>query len=332
MKHFYKPKLWRTLVFAGAASLCPAAGAQGTAKEAPYPVKPIRFVVPYFPGGTPDIQGRRFAEKLRDRLGQPVVIDNRPGANASIGMGIVAKAPADGYTLVIAPVGPWAVNPHLYKLPYDVLEDFAPIIHATSTPGVLVVHPSVPAKSVKELIALARQKPGALDYGSTGVGGFGHMSGELFAAMAGIKWTHVPHKSIAAALTAVMGGHIQVLFNVASPTIPQIQSGKVRGLAATGATRIEVLPALPTVAEAGVPGYQNTTWNAIAAPARTPQPIIERLNGEFAAILQMPDVKEAARVEGSTIVGGTPAQCRDFLKAEYGKFGKLVKEAGIKYE
>lgn len=327
-----KRALLQALVVFGAVGLSTVAGAQAISKEPAYPAKPIRFVVPYFPGGTPDIQGRRFAEKLRDRLGQPVVIDNRPGANASIGMRIVAQAPADGYTIVIAPVGPWAVNPHLYKLPYDVFEDFAPIIHATTTPGLLVVHPSVPAKSVKELIALARQKPGMLDFGSTGVGGFGHMSGELFGMMAKIKWTHVPHKSIASALTSLMGGHIQVLFNVASPTIPQIQAGKVRGLATTGASRMDALPDLPTVAEAGVPGYQNTTWNAIAAPARTPRAIIQRLNAEFAAVLQMPDVKEAARAEGSTIVGGTPEQFRDFLKSEFAKFGKLVREAGIKYE
>jgi tripartite-type tricarboxylate transporter receptor subunit TctC len=318
-------------LLAGASLMSVGAHAQ-TGKEHAYPTKPIRFVVPYFPGGTPDIQGRRFADKLKERLGQPVIVENRPGANASIGMGLVARAPADGYTLIIAPVGPWAVNPHLYKLQYDVFEDFAPIIHVTSTPGVLVVHPSVPAKSVKELIALARARPGALDYGSTGVGGFGHMSGELFAVMANIKMTHVPHKSIAAALMNLMGGHIQVLFNVASPTIPQIQAGKVRGLGTTGSARVEALPDLPTIAEAGVPGYENVTWNAIAAPARTPRFVIERLNAEMNAILQMPDVREAARAEGSTIVGGTPQQFRDFMKAEYVKYGKLVEAAGIKYE
>lgn len=327
-----KEALLQTLFVLAAAGASTGASAQAISKEPAYPARPIRFVVPYFPGGTPDIQGRRLAEKLRERLGQPIVIDNRPGANASIGMGIVARAPADGYTIVIAPVGPWAVNPHLYKLPYDVLTDFAPIIHVTTTPGVLVVHPSVPVKTVKELIALARKKPGELDYGSTGVGGFGHMSGELFALMTRIKMTHVPHKSIAAALTALIGGHIQVLFNVASPTIPQIKSGKVRGLATTGAARLDALPDLPTIAEAGVPRYENTTWNAIAAPARTPQPIIERLNKELNGILQMPDVQEAARVEGSTIIGGTPEQLRDFLKSEFNKFGKLVKAAGIKYE
>jgi tripartite-type tricarboxylate transporter receptor subunit TctC len=327
-----KQALLRTLLVLAAAGVPAEASAQAVSKDTAYPTKPIRFVVPYFPGGTPDIQGRRLAERLRERFGQPIVIDNRPGANASIGMGIVARAPADGYTIIIAPVGPWAVNPHIYKLPYDVLKDFAPVIHVTTTPGVLVVHPSVPVKTVKELIALARQKPGDLNYGSTGVGGFGHMSGELFTSMAKIRMTHVPHKSIAAALTDLIGGHIQVLFNVASPTLPQIEAGKVRALGTTGATRLDALPDLPTIAEAGVPGYENTTWNAIAAPARTPRPVIERLNKELNAILRMPEVKEAARVEGSTIIGGTPEQLREFLKSEYTKYGRLVREAGIKYE
>ena len=304
--------------------------AGGVCAQGDFPSKPIRFVVPYFPGGTPDIQGRRLAEKLRDRLGQAVVVDNRPGANASIGLGIVARAPADGYTIVIAPVGPWAVNPHLYKLPYDTLKDFAPIIHATTTPGLLVVNPQVPAKTVKELIALAKQKPGELNYGSTGVGGFGHMSGALFCAMAGVQMTHVPYKSITAALTEVVGGHIPLLFNVASPTIPMVQTGRVRALATTGAARMEALPEVPTIAEAGVPGYENSIWNGIAAPAKTPAAVIDRLNREFNEILKTADVREAARVEGSSIVGGPPAQFADYLRREYAKYGKLVREAGIK--
>jgi tripartite-type tricarboxylate transporter receptor subunit TctC len=325
-----RQKLVQTLLVLAATGSPAGASAQAISEEPAYPNRPIRFVVPYFPGGTPDIQGRRLAEKLRERLGQPIVIDNRPGANASIGMGIVAKAPADGYTIVIAPVGPWAVNPHLYKLPYDVLNDFAPIMHVTATPGALVVHPSIAVRTVKELIALARQKPGDLNYGSTGVGGFGHMSGELFASMTKIRMTHVPYKSITAALTDLIGGHIHVLFNVASPTIPQIKSGRVRGLATTGAARLDALPDLPTVAEAGVPGYENTTWNGIGAPARTQRPIIERLNKELTAILQMPDIKEAMRVEGTTITGGTPERFRDYLKSEFAKYGKLIREAGIK--
>jgi tripartite-type tricarboxylate transporter receptor subunit TctC len=318
-------KVVRIIVAASAALCAVAAFAQND-----FPSKPIRFVVPYFPGGTPDIQGRRLAEKLRDRIGQPVIVDNRPGANASIGFGIVARAPADGYTIVIAPVGPYAVNPHLYKLPYDVLTDFAPIIHATSTPGLLVVNPAVPVKTVRELIALAKQKPGELNYGSTGIGGFGHMSGALFAAMTGVQMVHVPYKSIVAALTEVVGGHIPLLFNVASPTIPMVQTGRVRALATTGAARMEALPEVPTMAESGVPGYENTTWNGIAAPAKTPAAAVLRLNREFNEILKLPEFREAARAEGSAAVGGPPGQFGEYLKREYAKYGKLVRDAGIK--
>lgn len=297
-----------------------------------YPVKPIRLVVPYAPGGTPDIQGRLFAEKLRQRLGQPIVIDNRPGANASIGMGFVARSPADGYTLVIAPVGPWTVNPHLYDLPYDVLADFAPIIHATASPGVLAVHPSIPARTVKELISLARQKPGALDYGSAGVGGFGHMCGELFAMMTNTRMTHVPFKGVAAAMTDTVAGRVPVSFNVAAVTIPHVQTGRLRALATTAATRMEALPDLPTISEAGVPGYENTTWMGIGAPARTPQPVIERLNKELTAILQMPDIREALHAQGAAVTGWPPDRFRDYLKVELAKYGRIIKAARIRNE
>ena len=324
--------LLQALLVLAATGISTGAGAQATPRESAYPTKPIRFIVPFAPGGTPDIQGRMLAEKLAPRLGQQVVIDNRAGANGIIGMEIVARAPADGYTIIIATVGTWAVHPYLYKLPYDVLKDFAPIIHVATTPGVLAVHPSVPAKSVKELIVLARQRPGDLNYGSSGVGGFGHMSAELFFSMVKIKMTHVSYKALAHALTDLIGGHIQVSFNSALPTLPHIQSGKVRALASTGATRLAILPDLPTVAEAGVPGYENSTWSAIGAPARTPQPSIERLNKELAAILQMPEMRERHAAAGSSVTGGTPEQFHDYFKSELAKFRKLVKEAGIKAE
>lgn len=325
-----KQALLQMLLVLAAAGVPTGASAQATSKEPAYPAKPIRFVVPFAPGGTADIQGRMLAEKLAQRLGQQVVIDNRGGASSNIGMEIVARAPADGYTVIIATVGSWAVNPHLYKLPYDVLKDFAPIIHVATTPGVVVVHPSVPVKTVKGLIALARQKPGDLNYGSSGMGGFGHISAELFALMTKIKMTQVSYKGSGPALTDLLGGHVHLLFNSAIPTVPHIQSGRVRVLATTGAKRIAALPDLPTVAEAGVPGYENSTWSAIGAPARTPQAIIERLNKELTAILQMSDIQERHAAAGSTVTGGTPEQFRDFLKLELAKFGKLMKEAGIK--
>jgi len=306
--------------------------AQVTNKDAAYPVKPVRMVVMGLPGGTPDIQVRMLTEKITPRLGQQVVVDNRAGANGNIAMGIVAKAPPDGYTLIIATTGTWALNPYLYDLPYDVLKDFAPVIHIATTPAVLVVHPSLPVKSVKELIALALQKPGELNYGSAGVGGFGHVSAELFSLMTNTRMTHVPYKGAPPALTDLVGGQIQVLFNSATFTIPQITARRVRALATTGTARLPILPALPTVAEAGVAGYDNSTWSAIAAPAQTPQPIIARLNSEFAAALQLPDIKERYAAAGSTVTGGTPEHFHSYLKAELAKFGRLVMETGIKTE
>lgn len=311
---------------------CGGANAQDTAKVGSYPTKPIRFVVPYTPGGTPDIQGRTLAEKIASRLGQPVVIDNRPGASGTIGMGIVARAPADGHTIIIAPVGPWAVSPHLYKLDFDVLRDLIPVIQVATTPGVLLVHPSVPARTVKELIDLARRRPGDLNYGSSGVGGFGHISGELFALMSGIRMTLVPYKGVAAALTDLAGGHIQVLFNSAAPSIPHIRSSRIRALATTGAKRMEVLPELPTVAEAGVAGYENSTWSAIGVPAKTPRPIVERLNAVFKAVLALPEVIDTNRAEGSAIVAGTPEEAQAHLRHEFAKFAELIRKAGIRAE
>ena len=322
------------MLFALAAAIVPAmAGAQALSKDQPaYPVKPIRLVVTFAPGGTTDIQARMLVEKLAPWLGQQVLIDNRGGAGGNIGMEIVARAPADGYTLVITVVGTWAVNPYLYKLPYDVQKDFAPIIHVATTPGVLVVHPSLPAKTVKELIALARKRPGELAYGTAGLGSFTHISAELFGVMTGTRMTHVPYKGSGPATADLIGGHIQLSFSSAVPAMPQIQSGRLRALATTGSKRLAVLPDLPTVAEAGVAGYESSTWTAMAAPARTPQAIVERLNREVAAVLQMPDIQERSAAMGSIITGGTPEWFQDYLRSELGKYGKLVKQAGIKPE
>jgi tripartite-type tricarboxylate transporter receptor subunit TctC len=244
-------------------------------------------------------------------------------------MGIVARALADGHTLIIAPAGPWVVNAYLYKLNYDLMNDLSPVIQVSSMPAILAVHPSVAAQSVKELIALARQKPGELNYTSTGIGGFGHTSAALFCLMTGINMTHVPHKSVAAALTDLAGGHVQVSFNVSSSTLPHVKSGRVRALATTGLTRSEHLPDLPAVAET-VPGYENQTWNGVGVPARTPPAIVARLNREINAILQTAEMKDAARVEAYSIVGGSPAQFGAYLRSEHAKFARLVKDAGIK--
>lgn len=295
-----------------------------------YPTKPIRVMVPFPPGGTPDIQIRLMADHLTKSMGQPIVVDNRGGASGTIAMEITARAQPDGYTLLIGTVGNWTVNPHLLKLSFDVVRDFTPIIHIATTPAVLVVHPSVPAHTVKDLIALAQKSPGALNNGSSGTGGFGHMCMELFMAMTKTKFTHVPYKGVAAAMTELIGGQIQVMFNSAAPTMPHIKANRVRGLATTGAARLAVLSDLPTVAEAGVPGYENTTWSTIAGPAKLPAPITARLNREMNAVLQLPDIRERFTVAGSTITGGTPEQAATILKSELAKYGKLIAEAGIK--
>jgi tripartite-type tricarboxylate transporter receptor subunit TctC len=297
-----------------------------------YPNRPIRLVVSFPPGGTPDLQARILTEKLAPRFGQQIVIDNRAGANGIIAMEIVARAPSDGYTFIITTVGTWSVHPYLYKLPYDVLTDFAPVVHIATTPGLLAVHPSVAANSVKELIALAAQNPGKLNFGSSGVGGFGHMSGELFAVMTKVKMTHVSYKGLAQVLSDLVGGHIEVSFNSALPTMPHVQAGRVRALATTGAKRMPMLPDLPTIAEAGVPGYENSTWTAIGAPARTARSIVQRMNQEVNTVLQMRDIQERFAAGGSAVTGGTPEEFRAYLKTELAKFAKLVKEAGIKGE
>jgi tripartite-type tricarboxylate transporter receptor subunit TctC len=305
-----------------------AAAAAGAAAQQ-YPSKPVRFVVPFVAGGPTDIQGRMLGEKLAQRLGQQFIIDNRGGANGNIGMEIVAKAPPDGYTLVIATVGTWAVNPSLYKLAFDVTKDFAPIILVSTSPAVLVVHPSVPANNVKELVALAKSKPGKLNYGSSGVGGLGHISGELFCLMSGTKMVHIPYKSSAPSLTDLIAGQIEVLFNNAISTVPHIKSGKARALAVTSAKRMPALPDLPTIDEAGIKGYDNSSWSAVGATAGTPKAIITRLNSELAAILKTPDIQEKSAAVGADVIGGTPEQFAAYLKSEIAKFARVVKEAKI---
>jgi tripartite-type tricarboxylate transporter receptor subunit TctC/carbon monoxide dehydrogenase subunit G len=326
-----RQELMRLLMVVIAGGISFEASSQ-SAKPIAYPTKPVRLVVPFPPGGTPDIQARMIGEKLAQRLDQPVVIDNRGGAGGIIGMDIVARAPADGYTIVSAAVGSWAVTPHFNKLPYDTLRDFAPVILVASTPGVVVVHPSVPVKTVKDLIALDRQKPAALNYASGGLGGFSHVSAELFNYMAKTQLTGVQYKGAAPAMTDLIGGHTQVMFNTVITTLPHVKAGKLRAIASMGAKRLDVMPDLPTVAESGVPGYENSSWSGVGVPARTPRPVIERLNAEFGAVLDMPDIREKHTAAGAIIIGGTPERFRQYLESEFAKFGRLVTEAGLKPE
>lgn len=318
------------------AAILPFAGmseivyAKGAAREVSYPSRPIRAIVPFPPGGTPDIQIRMLAERLAPRLGQQIVVDNRPGASGNVGMETLARAPADGHTLICATVGNYTVNPHLFKLPYDVLRDFAPIVHLATTPAALIVHLAVQAANIKELIVIGQRRPGELNYASSGPGGFGHMSMELFMSMTKTNFTHVPYKGVALALTEMVGGHTQVQFISAAVAIPQIKANRVRVIATSGATRAAVLPEVPTVAEAGVRGFENSTWSTISAPARTPIAIIERLNKEINAILELPDIRERFAGMGSSVTGGSSAQAYAILKSEFAKYGKLTVAAGLR--
>lgn len=318
----------RLVVLSVAFLLCTAASAQAQT----YPSKPIRIVVPYVAGGATDITARQLGEKLSQRVGQPVLIDNRGGAAGNIGMEFAAKSSPDGYTILLSAVGAFAVNPHLYKLNYDAIRDLAPIILISTSAGLLAVHPSVPAKNVRELVTLAKARPGELNYGSSGVGGFGHVSAALFTMMSGTKMVHVPYKSSGPALIDLIAGHIQLLFNNAISTVPQIKAGRVRALAVTSIQRTRAVPNLPTLDEAGVKGYDQTAWSGIAAPAGTPKDIVARLNSEFNAILKLPDIQQKNAEVGSDIVGGTPAYFGDYLKSETAKFARIVKEAKITAE
>jgi tripartite-type tricarboxylate transporter receptor subunit TctC len=315
-----------------AAGVVTATAASGAVLAQAYPAKPIRFVVPFVAGGPTDIQGRILGQKLAEGFSQQVVIDNRGGAGGNIGMEIVAKSPPDGYTIVISTVGTLAVNPHIYKLSFDVLRDFVPITQVSDSPAMLVVHPSIPARSVKELIAVARARPGQLSFGSSGAGGLGHICGELFKLLAGVDMVHVPYKSSAPALTDVAGGHIAVLFNNMIATVPLVKQGRLRALAVTSVKRSAALPDLPTVAESGLPGYENNSWSGVLVPAGTPREIVTRLNGELVRILRLPDVKEKHDAVGAEVVGSSPEQFAAYLKSETEKLGRIVRQAKIRAE
>jgi tripartite-type tricarboxylate transporter receptor subunit TctC len=300
--------------------------------QAPYPTKPIRLIIPFAPGGGTDLTARAIAIKLTEAWGQTVVPDNRAGANGTIAVDIATHAPPDGHTLTMISSS-HSVNASLYKnLPYDLTRDLAPITQATSQPYALVVHPSVPAKSVKELVALAKAKPDGLTYGSSGLGGLSHLSGALFCSLAGIKLVHVPYKGGNPALNDVIGGQIQMLFSTLLQSDGQLKAGRVRALAVTTKKRSPAAPDLPTMQEAGVAGYEVAGWYGVLAPAKTPRPIIDKLNTEIVRILHSPDVQSKLAADGSEAVGSTPDQFGAHIKSEVAKWRKVIKEAGIKVE
>jgi tripartite-type tricarboxylate transporter receptor subunit TctC len=311
---------------------CALALGVAPAEAQQYPARPIRFICPFAPGGGTDILARLLAQRLYEPLGQPVIVDNRPGAGGVIGAEIAARAPADGYTIVLGSPGPLTINPSLQKVPYDTLRDFTPITLAQISPFVLLVHPSVPAHSVKDLIALAKAKPGTLNYGSAGTGSVSHFSSEQFKALAGIDVVHVPYKGAGPYLIDLVAGRLQMAFENLPTVWPNVRSGKLRLLAVGTQSRSTLVPDAPTVAEAGVPGYESSTAFGVLAPAKTPAAAIARLNKELVRILHSPDIKEKMTAEGVEAVGGTPQQYAQHLKDELAMYGRIVKAAGIKLD
>ena len=304
----------------------------GAAQAQAYPSRAVRLVVPFAAGGSTDIIGRTVGQKLNELWGQPVVVDNRPGGSTVIGTDIVAKAVPDGHTLLITPA-PFTIVPSLIaKLPYDPAKDFEPVTLINTTPLVVVVHPGVPAKSVTDLVALAKSRPGALNYGSSGSGGSNHLAGELFNAMAGVKMVHIPYKGNAPALTDLVGGHVDLVFNGLTSAFALIKGGKLRALAVTSRERSPVLPDLPTVSETGLKGFEAVAWNGLSAPAKTSREIVARVNADVIKIVNAPELKERLKAEGSDPVGSTPDEYARFLRDEIAKWAKVIKFAGVKSE
>lgn len=298
-----------------------------------YPTKPIRLVLGFPAGTNVDILARPVALRMSEALGQQVIVDNRPGATGLIANELVAKSAPDGYTLLVAPGSSLTSTPHLrIKMPYDSLKDFVPIAQMNSFPQVAIVNPGVPAKNVKELIALAREKPGVLTYGSSGVGSAFHLAGELFASMAKVKMLHVPYKGGNLALTDLIGGRIDVMFYSLAVALPQIKAGKVRAIAVTGLKHDALMPELPTVDESGLHGYDITGWHGFFAPAGTPREIVTRLNGAIGKILGTQEIRDLWASEGMEVVITTPEQFAQRMRADYEKYGRIVKAVGIKPE
>lgn len=290
---------------------------------------PMRIVVPFPPGGGTDILARQLAQKLNEAWNVPVIVDNRPGANGSIGSGFVAKAPADGQTLLIVPSG-FAVNPSIYKnLPFDSLRDLAAVSQLAASPLILSVHPSFPARSVKELVALLKARPGEIDYGSSGNGSPPHIAAELFKYLTGTKIVHIAYKGAGPAVVDLISGQIPIYFMNALSVVPHIRSGRVRALGATSRRRFDALPDLPTIAEAGVPGYEYTNWYGMLAPGGTPRAVVAKVQAEVARILSLPELRERLSKEGAAVVASTPDEFTRFLRSEIDKAEKIVKAAGM---
>lgn len=310
-------------LLAGFGLLAPAVHAQG------YPDKPVSLVVPYPPGGSADILARLVGQKLGERLGRPVVVDNRAGAGTAIGAKFVAKAPADGYTLLLGTVSSQAINPAMNKVGYDPLKDFVAVSPLASIPFVLVANPGLAASSMADVIAMAKAQPGKLAYASAGLGTSNHLAGELLASRAGVRLLHVPYKGSAPALNDVVGGQVPLMFDLITTSLPMLQAGKLKALAVTSRTRSSLLPDVPSVSESGVSGYEVSAWFGVFAPAETPSAIVARLNAELTSILQAPDMKKRLRDLGAEPETATPDAYARYVRDEAQKWSGVVQQAGL---
>ena len=298
-----------------------------------YPQKPIKIVVPYPAGGTSDILARAIGVKLTESLGQPVIVDNKPGANGNVGADIVAKSPPDGYTLLLADIGALAISPSVYPaLPFDPTKDFAPVTMVAYSPHILVVHPSIPAASVKDVIALAKSKPGKLNFAISGVGGAPHLAGVEFALRTGIDWAYIPYKGGSQAIADVAGGQADVTMNGMLATYPLVQGGKLKLIAVSSGKRMSAIPDVPTIAESGVPGFETGSWQGVIAPAGTPPEIVAKLNAEIIKIVSTPEMRDRLAQQGADVRTNTPAEFGTFIGNEKARWAKVVKDAKVKIE
>jgi tripartite-type tricarboxylate transporter receptor subunit TctC len=330
-QRIFNTRAWRNAVRVGLAALLLTAGLPVSAQT--FPAKPSRVVVPFPPGGPLDVIGRLIAQRLGDRWGQNVVVENKPGAGGNIGADFVAKAVPDGYTVVMGALSTHAVNPSLYsKMPYDAQRDFAPITRVAITPNVLVVNPSLPVNSVKELIAYAKAHPGQLSFGSGSTGSAGHLAGELFKVDAGIDMVHVPYKGAAPAMQSLLAGDTQLMFDNLANAMAQVKAGKLRALAVTTAERSKLAPELPTMAEAGVAGFDISTWFGLFAPAGTPPEIIGKWNADVVRILDSPEMRERLIAQGAEAAPDSPADFARFVSSELAKYARIVKASGAKVD
>ena len=306
----------------------------GTAAAgAAYPERPIRWIVPFAPGGPIDVLSRVIGAKLNEAWGQPVIIDNRSGAGGNIGADLLAKAPADGYTVGIGALSTHAVNPALYrKLPYDPVRDFRPITNFVDVPNILVVNNAVPARTLKEFVAHAKANPGKLSFGSGSIGSAGHLAGELFNTTAGVKMVHIPYKGSAPAVVDLLAGQIQLMFDNLASALPHVKAGRLRAIAVTTAKRSSFVPELPTIAESGLPGFDVSTWFGLMAPAGTPAPVVTQLHREVVRILGLPDVRERLAAMGAEPVANTPDAFAAFIVAERTKYAKVVRDSGARVD